>query len=421
MKIGLFLLFLLILTIPLFAEFDVTGYYKSFLTTIKPPESIDLSGSGVDVNRYYGTGLSTVRITAKYDFTEHIIGEIAYGISPTVTDQKLNVITSIVGFQPVTGAFRIKDFDSDLYGKEDQINNMRIGHNLDRFALFITLPFGDLEIGRQALSFGTAKFINPTDLFSPLSFQAIDREDKDGVDIAQLRVPIGEMGELQVGYLFGKDAEFDQSGQYLRVKNMFFDYDCSATVVHFKHHILAGLDFAGTLKGASIWGEAAYLFANATDGFEQDESYLRGSFGIDYYLKFDTPNLEFYLFVEYHFNGAGKGSTDGDNDSLLKMKSEIARTDGGVYLLGQHYLMPGISYDITPLIKFTVQGIINLIDFSTLISPQIVYNIQENLYIDIGGSIPLGEESNIQYFTLNLNSEFGLYPLTIYAAMRLYF
>ena len=56
--------------------------------------------------------------------------------------------------------------------------------------------------------------------------------------------------------------------------------------------------------------------------------------GLDY-----SFNGKTYTFIEYHYNGAG---TDRPEDYLTNI-DQSAYTRGGVYLLGVHYLAPGIN------------------------------------------------------------------------------
>lgn len=124
--------------------------------------------------------------------------------------------------------------------------------------------------------------------------------------------------------------------------------------------------------------------------------------------------MPLYTYIEYHFNGAGNGSSENYFNSI----TETAFTDSAVYLLGKHYIAPGISYEITPLLIFRAQALVNMEDASALGSTGIEYSLSEDVYVDIGGYLGLGKESDD---VLKPESEFGLYPDVYYAAVNIYF
>jgi hypothetical protein len=112
--------------------------------------------------------------------------------------------------------------------------------------------------------------------------------------------------------------------------------------------------------------------------------------------------------MEYHWNQAGTG----DSDEYLNRLSAIAYTEGATYLMGRHYLIPGVTYQITPLITFDSQVLLNLMDPSAFLLPKVEYNIAQDIYIAIGALMGFGGVSS---------SEFGEYPDIYYSSFRIYF
>ena len=103
------------------------------------------------------------------------------------------------------------------------------------------------------------------------------------------------------------------------------------------------------------------------------------SVGLDYSFSGET-----YAFIEYHFNGAGATP---EPENYLTNLEQPAYTRGSVYLLGTHYLAPGVTHQITPLIGFGGQLLFNLSDVSTLgCRRRSAYNIAEDIHLSIGGS-----------------------------------
>ncbi len=172
------------------------------------------------------------------------------------------------------------------------------------------------------------------------------------------------------------------------------------------------------LGGAGFWIEAAYVI---TDGLLKNkktvyDNYFRGTIGLDYSL---TDRM--YGFIEYHYNQPGENKAD---DYRLYPEG-IAYFWGSVYLKGQHYLMPGASYQVTPLIIATNNFIWNLNDLSMLIAPTLEYSIAENIYLSAGAFIGVGKAMTFPSYvipsTIKYGSEFGGYADSFFTSFRYYF
>ncbi|MCP4703943.1 MAG: hypothetical protein GY865_04980 [candidate division Zixibacteria bacterium] len=276
----------------------------------------------------------------------------------------------------------------------------------------------DIYIGRQAIAWGSARTINPTDILTPYNFDELDSEDRMGVDAVRLRVPVGFMGEFDAGYLFGEDFKFRNSAFYLRSKFYAAQTDFSFLIMGFKHSLLLGADMTRALGGAGFWIEAAYVITNGLLKHKNTvyDNYFRGTIGLDYSL---TDRM--YGFIEYHYNQPGENEA---NDYPL-LPGGIAYFWGSVYLKGQHYIMPGASYQITPLIMTTNNLIWNLNDLSILIAPTMEYNIAENIYLSAGAFIGVGKAMKMPPYPnpldIKYGSEFGAYPDSYFTSFRVYF
>lgn len=86
-------------------------------------------------------------------------------------------------------ALRIDDIHREVSSGEDRL----VTQNLDR--LNVRGRFGNgtvVTLGRQAISHGSGRFFNPTDIFAPVSPHSTYSEYKNGVDALRLDVPFGE-------------------------------------------------------------------------------------------------------------------------------------------------------------------------------------------------------------------------------------
>lgn len=396
-----------LLTILLFgvakAEFQIGGYYKNFFTTFDSPLS-ETQVTGVVINR--------LRLNLSYAPTDSLSFAFAYDFTPRVQDPSL-FSQSPFAIGTASSRYRVADFDSLLYpGKDEPMGSVGIYHNLDRAAVQFSTDFADISIGRDAIAWGAARIINPTDVVAPFNYDQLDTEDRVGVDAVRIRIPVGILGEVDTGYIFGTNFDFDKSAIFLRTQLNAAETDFSILLLEFQRDLLVGLDIARGIGGAGFWLETAYVF---TDPFDDrriaSDDYLRTSFGLDYSFSGET-----YAFIEYHFNGAGTDKPD----NYLTNLDRSAYTRGGVYLLGVHYLAPGISHQLTPLIGISGQMLFNLSDPSTWIAPQIAYNIAEDIHLSVGGFISLGKRPKDDDLT-QLPSEFGSYPNLFFSSFRVYF
>lgn len=312
------------------AELHIGGYYKNFLTTFDTP---------LQNEPLMGAVVNRLRINLSYTPTDTLTLDFAYDFTPRVQDpSRFSDSPFAVGV--VSSRYRISDFASQIYPKEnDTIGNVGIYHNLDRAAIQYSTNFADISIGRDAIAWGSARFINPTDVVAPYSYDQLDTEDRVGVDAVRVRIPIGVLGEVDTGYIFGTNFNLDKSAIYLRTQLNAVETDFSILLIQFQKNLLFGLETTRGIGGAGFWLETAYVFADAfEDTHNTSNNYLRSSVGLDY-----SFNGETLTFIEYHFNSAG---TQKPQDYIANL-TQPAYMRGGVYLLGVHYLAPGFIQQIT--------------------------------------------------------------------------
>jgi hypothetical protein len=116
-------------------------------------------------------------------------------------------------------------------------------------------------------------------------------------------------------------------------------------------------------------------------------------------------------------SGAGAGEPEDYLDNL----SQPAYTDGGVYLMGKHYFVPGLTFQITPLISLGGVVLSNISDPSVFPSLQIEYNFAQDIYLSAGGFIGIGKRPETEDEETQFRSEFGGYPTLLFSSFRIYF
>lgn len=385
------------------AEFQVDGYYKNFSTAFNSPFP-NTSMTGIVVNR--------LRFNLSYAPTDSLSFAFAYDFTPRIQDPLL-FSQSAIAVGIASSGYRVADLRSPIYPRKDEpVGSVGIYHNLDRASLQFSTDFADFSIGRDAIAWGSARIINPTDVIAPYTYDQLDTEDRVGIDAFRVRIPIGIMGEIDTGYIFGNKFNFDKSAIFLRTQLNAVETDFSILLLEFQRDLLLGLDIARGIGGAGFWLETAYVFTEPfDDGSDASDNYLRTSIGLDYSFGGET-----YTFVEYHFNSAGAKKPE---DFLTNLE-QPAYTRGGVYLLGTHYIAPGITHQLTPLISLSGQILFNLSDPSTWVAPQLAYNVAEDIHLSVGGFISIGKRPK-NGEPSEFQSEFGSYPNLFFSSFRVYF
>jgi len=282
----------------------------------------------------------------------------------------------------------------------------RVYHNLDRLNIQFRMDSGDLTLGRQAITFGAARFINPSDVFLPFDVRTLNTEYRHGVDAIRFQKPIGMLGELDVGLILGEDAAIENSAAYVQLKSHLGTSDWRFSIIEFAEQRLLATGIESSIGDFGFWLEIA-----AVNG---DQDYWRMSTGLDYSFTKNT-----FAMLEYHLNDAG---THDPSNYVSNLNTPAYRL-GGVHLLGKHYLASSFSLTVTPLLGISIQAIINLDDESAFVSLGADYNIAENVYINGGVYIFSGDDIKADVVApfFQLGSEYGGSPATAYIAIRYYF
>ena len=384
---------------------SISGSYKTYLNWTYDP---------LWQGDSYGVSTGILRLKASIYPSKWSSLELAYLLYPEIRPASLQDDSIFLGGQ--TGEYRLVDLRRRLLPwSSAEVQNIRLYNELDRAAVTFHLSFADLSLGRQAVAWGSARTINPTDVIAPLRFSALDSEYRKGVDAVRLRIPVGAMNEADIGYIFGEEFRSDRSAAFARAKLHLLDTDVSLLTMLFKENLMAGLDLARAIGKAGAWLETAYVIPDiintADDPWGQD--YLRLSVGLDYNF---SDGL--YTYLEYHFNSPGGTSAK----DYLQLAEDPDYIEGSTYLLGRHYLSLGATYQIAPLLPASGFVLVNLTDPSVVLSLSLEYNIKENLYLEGGCTLGFGENPLVSGGEpIEYRSEFGAYPNLVYTAVKLYF
>ena len=385
--------FLLAASTSALAEINISGYLKSFVVA---QDQLDNPVFQFDKN-YQSQNSARIMLDG---FSGSITWQLHYELSPVFVSKAL--ATERPTFNVVGDNYRLIDPDANLL---DDDNKTQLYQNLDRLNFQVQMDAGDLTIGRQAISFGSARIINPTDIFLPFDVRTFNTEYRNGVDALRFQRPWGDLGEIDIGVVLGKDAKSENSAAFLQLRTNHSGTDYHLAIIEFAEQQLFGLGLQTAIWDLGFWLEAAYV--------NGDENYLRLSTGVDYSFSERT-----FVQIEYHYNGAGSN----DHNDYLSNLSATPYQRGGVFLLGENYIMPSFTVQLSSLWFVATQVIYNLDDNSAFLSVSAEYNIAENFYMDFGYYHFSGDEFSLTETGLpKLDSEYGSNPSTLFASIRYYF
>jgi hypothetical protein len=384
-------------------SWGLRGYLKSYGLA---QNSIDIDGAPdglVDEDPLYQSQ-NSLRLMFEGSPTESLAWELHYELTPVFYSAPVEFIpfgTSTIAIG--ANSYRVTDIDPVLGTASEKSVTLQ---NLDRLNVQLRLGPGDLTIGRQAIAFGSARVINPTDVFLPFEAQTLNQEYRIGVDAIRFQQSMGDLGELDMGIILGKDADAENSAMFIQAVNNFSGMDLQAAIMRFSDQNLAGFGVQSSLGDFGFWLEVAHVW--------NDDEYTRASTGLDYAF---SENV--FGMVEYHFNGAGSDSPE----QYLDLFDDFAYRKGGVFLLGRNYIIPALNWTATPLLVISLQAIVNLDDSSAFVNLSGEYSVSENLYSDFGVYVFSGDQ--LEYTSLPpnilLRSEYGINPNLVYLSLRYYF
>lgn len=233
------------------------------------------------------------------------------------------------------------------------------------------LPFADVRVGRQAVNWGSALLVNPTDPF-PEVLATEPWRPRRGVNAIRATVPFGEGRQAQA--VVGSDDAFEHLRVAGRATANVLDTTDVSVVGAWRQEAgdgLVGAEVRGTL-GVGFWAEAALHLA--------EEPYEEVAAGIDY----SFPVLDALVVqAQYYRNGAGEP----DADPLAALTAD--RDAFAPVFRGRDYAMAGVSLAVRPEVSATVLWVQNLGDGSALAAPAVTTFPTEWLEVSASGQLPL--------------------------------
>lgn len=290
-------------------------------------------------------------------------------------------------FNPIQDDRRLFDFTTAIHTDRNTI----AFHRLDRAMVSLSPEWGEIRLGRQAVTWGHGFTFNAMDLFNPFAPTDLERDYKMGDDMALIQFPLRDMN-VELIYVVRRNPDTQQTGfdrnsigAKINLATGGVEMDVMITR-HYKDYV-AGIGTVGYL------GDAAWRF-DVTGTFLNRSSrgrsfYTSAVVNIDYSWTWLGKNV--YGFLEVYYNGLSDDDyTDHYTDSTISER--LAR--GELFTLGALYGSGNINVELHPLLNFYLTPIVNLNDGSGVLLPRLVYDMADNLRLNMTGALNWGKSGS---------------------------
>lgn len=382
---------------------DFSGYIKSFAVAQSAIEIESLPPELDDFHASYQSQ-NSLRLMANAFTNDNIAWQLHYEVTPVFFSRSADGnFFSDPTLASAGNTYRATDIKSTLGG---DASKQVMYQNLDRANVQFNLESGDLTIGRQVISLGSARMINPTDVFVPFKVTTLNQEYRTGIDMVRFQKPLGELSELDMGLVLGEGGKRENSAVFVKGQGNWQGSDIALTAIRFAEQSLLGIGFESSIGNFGTWFETAWVWG--------DDNYNRTSLGLDY--SFST---NVFGQIEYHYNGAGGN----DAENYVELADTAAYKKGGVFLLGQQYIMPSLSWTATPLLSLSVSALYNFTDSSSFVDISGSYSLSDEMGMDFGIYVFQGDRLSFTPSPPNitLQSEYGSNSDLAYISWRYYF
>ena len=243
---------------------------------------------------------------------------------------------------------------------------------LDRAYLELYFPGFDISIGKQRVAFGVSHLWAPLDLFNRVNIFE-PKEEKPGVNAFKIYVPLGTSSA--VTGVFSPEKDFRSSKSGLRIKTLLGGVDAAVNIIRQgeRDQTIYGIDLRGEAF-LGWWVEGGYFTSSAGN-------HLKVVLGFDY--TFSIKRGLFWMTEFFYDESGEKDSAAYDFEKLLAQDR---------FTLGKKYLLSTLSFPVNNFLSLSAAYIGNWTDGSAILSPSLMYEIAQNLSLNVGYFFLLGKK-----------------------------
>lgn len=345
--------------------FSVRGFLEYNNTTWDPPKSQSWS----EVSGIYN----------RLDFSWIPDNHVGFHLGMR---NNLNFGSLMSRYYPLYSGYLTQDNGSmDLTFKLASDSSYVLYSNLDRLNMKLSFDKLEVTIGRQRINWGINTVWNPNDIFNTYNYFDFDYIERPGSDAVLVQYYTGALSSLQVAAKLDRKHQLTAAAMY---KFNLANYDIQFLGGVMDQDVVAGIGWAGQIKGAGFTGEASY-FRNRK-AFSNTTGQWIISVSGNYTLKDGL-----FLNASFIYNSRGATGPTGFNN-FLQLNNLSPKT----LTLSRLNWFSEVSYPVTPLIKVDVSSIMNPYDNSAFVGPSVDLSLTENLELFVMGQLFLGLQ-NTEY------------------------
>lgn len=215
-------------------------------------------------------------------------------------------------------------------------------------------------VGKQRINWSKSYVWNPNDIFNAYSFFDFDYEERRGTDAILVKYNTGISSSLEVASNVEGDVDLVTIAAKYNLSQAGYDFQFLGG--KYQTDVMAGVGWAGQIKGAGFKGEISYFYPYQ---FGNVQSTLVADVSANYYFS-STLNVR----LEAIYNSHPRKPPG----NLFFLQPVTAKE-----LTFNHYsVFASVGYNITPLINANINGIWYADDPSFFVNPTVNFNLSGN-------------------------------------------
>ena len=307
----------------------------------------------------------------------------------------LNYGQMVYDYYPLMADMAIQEFGlMDLTHTWTNDSSYFFYTNIDRANINFTHKNLEVIAGRQRINWGINTVWNPNDIFNTFNYFDFDYAERPGCDAIKVQYYTGSTSSAQFAWKVDSENKNTIAGMYNFNK---WNYDFQAFGGLMRDDIVVGGGWSGQIKSAGFNGEATYF--HPVDNFSDTSSTVVLSAGTNYTF---PSSLFIHTSIIYNSDGTTGKAYMGDFVVGNRNVSAKTLTPSRMEIFGE------MAYQITPLVRGTLAGIINPYDGSAFIGPSVDISLTDNVGLLLIGQLFFGDEK----------TEYGDYGQLAYGRLK---
>jgi len=260
----------------------------------------------------------------------------------------------------------------------------------------VNLTFNKVEVvaGRQRINWGINTVWNPNDIFNTFNYFDFDYVERPGCDAIKVQYYTSSTSSAQFAWKIDSDNKNTIAGMYNFNK---WNYDMQVFGGVMRDDIVVGGGWSGQIKSAGFNGETTYF--HPSKNFSDTSATVVFSTGANYTF---PSSLFIHASIIYNSDCTTGNAYMGDFVVGNRNMSAKTLTPSRMEIFGE------LAYQITPLIRGNIAGIINPYDGSSFIGPSLDFSLTDNIGLLLIGQLFFGNEK----------TEYGDYGQLAYGRLK---